>query len=70
MCIVDGRLWSTAGDGVRIYDTAGKMLGTIPVPEVPAKLCFGGKDGKTLFITARTSLYAVDAKVAGHFIDR
>lgn len=69
-CDVDGRLWSTAGDGVRIYDVSGKLLGTIPVPEVPANLCFGGKDGKTLFITARTSLYTVDVKVAGHFIDR
>ena len=69
-CDVDGRLWSTAGDGVRIYDVSGKLLGTIPVPEVPANLCFGGKDGKTLFITARTSLYAVEVKVAGHFIDR
>ena len=28
------------------------------------------KDGKTLFITARTSLYAIDVKVAGHFSDR
>jgi gluconolactonase len=69
-CDTDGRLWSSAGDGVRIYDTAGKLLGTIPVPEVPANLCFGGEDGKTLFITARTSLYAIDVKVAGHFIDR
>jgi gluconolactonase len=69
-CDADGRLWSTAGDGVRVHDTTGKLLGTIHVPEVPANLCFGGKDGKTLFITARTSLYAIDVKVAGHFIDR
>ena len=59
-----------AGDGVRIYGTTGKPSGTIPVPEVPANLCFGGRDGKTLFITARISLYAIDVKVAGHFIDR
>ena len=69
-CDADGRLWSTAGDGVRVYDTKGKLLGTIAVPEVPANLCFGGKNGSTLFITARSSLYAINVKVAGHFIDR
>jgi gluconolactonase len=35
------------------------------VPENPANLCFGGDDFKTLFITARTSLYSVRVKVAG-----
>lgn len=69
-CDVDGRLWSTAGDGLRIYNPDGKLLGTIAVPEVPANFCFGGADGRTLFITARTSLYAIDVRVAGHFIDR
>lgn len=64
-CDADGRVWSSAGDGVRIYDVSGKLLGTIPVPEVPANLCFGGKDGKTLFITARTSLYAIGVRVKG-----
>jgi gluconolactonase len=64
-CDVDGRLWSSAGDGVRIHDDSGKLLGTIPVPEVPANLCFGGAERKTLFITARTSLYAIEVRVKG-----
>ncbi len=62
---VQGNLYTTAGDGVRIYAPDGKKLATISVPEVPANLCFGGADGKTLFITARTSLYAVPVKVPG-----
>lgn len=65
-CDVDGRVWSSAGDGVKIFTPDGKLLGTIPVPESPANLCFGGADGKTLFITARTSLYAIDVLVKGH----
>lgn len=64
-CDADGRVWSSAGDGVKVFDTAGRLLGTIPVPETPANLCFGGADGKTLFITARTSLYAIDVRVKG-----
>lgn len=64
-CDADGRVWSSAGDGVRIYDDSGKLLGTIAVPEVPANLCFGGEDRKTLFITARTSLYAIEVRAKG-----
>lgn len=64
-CDAAGRVWSSAGDGVRVFDTSGKLLGTIPVPESPANLCFGGADGKTLFMTARTSLYAIDVRVKG-----
>jgi sugar lactone lactonase YvrE len=30
-----------------------------------ANFCFGGADRKTLFITARTSLYAIDVRVKG-----
>jgi gluconolactonase len=64
-CDADGRVWSSAGDGVRVFDASGKLLGTIAVPESPANLCFGGADGKTLFMTARTSLYAIEVRVKG-----
>jgi gluconolactonase len=37
----------------------------IAVPEGPANVTFGGDDYKTLFITARTSLYSVRMKNAG-----
>ncbi|MGI8966880.1 MAG: SMP-30/gluconolactonase/LRE family protein, partial [Limisphaerales bacterium] len=58
-CDKDGRIWSSAGDGVHIFAPDGLLIGKILVPETPANLCFGGNDGKTLFITARTSLYAI-----------
>jgi gluconolactonase len=61
----DGRLWSSAGDGVHIFDAKGALLGKILVPETPANLCFGGADGKTLFITARKSLYSIKVNVMG-----
>ena len=53
------------GDDVTIYNPDGNPIGSIAVPEAPANLTFGGEDGMTLFITARTSLYAVDMAVAG-----
>jgi len=51
--------------GVRVFDKSAKEIGIIPVPEMPANVSFGGKDRKTLFITARTSFYSVRTKYAG-----
>lgn len=62
-CDTDGRIWSSAGDGVQIFAPDGKLIGKILVQEAPANLCFGGEDGKTLFITARTSLYSIPVLV-------
>ena len=61
----DGRVWSSAGDGVHIFGPDGNRIGKILVGEAPANLCFGGNDGKTLFITARKSLYAIPVLVTG-----
>ena len=59
-----GNIYLT-GDGVAVYGPDGKKLETIAVPEGPANLKFGGPDKKTLFITARTSFYAVPMRVRG-----
>lgn len=64
-CDAHGNLWSSAGDGIHIFAPTGALIGKIPVPETPANLAFGGSDGKTLFITARTSLYAIKTNVPG-----
>jgi len=64
-CDTKGRIFSSAGDGVQIFSADGKLIGKILVPEVPANLCFGGGDGKTLFITARKSLYSIPVLVTG-----
>ncbi len=59
-----GNVYIAAGN-VFVYDSKGEKIDTIEVPERPASLVFGGKDNKTLFITARTSLYRVLAKYGG-----
>jgi gluconolactonase len=61
----DGRLYVTAGDGVHVFATDGRLLGKIRLPVCPANCAFGGPDGRTLFITARTNLYAVRLAAAG-----
>lgn len=57
----DGNLYLTE-DGVLVYDPTGKRIKKIEVPQRPANLCFWGKDGKTLFITARTGVYMTRVK--------
>lgn len=59
-CDAFGNVWSSAGDGVQIFDASGARVGRILVPETAANLAFGGPDGRTVFITASSSLYAVD----------
>ncbi len=59
-----GNLYLTRG-AVRVYSPSGESLGTIEVPEGPANVVFGGKDRKTLFITARKGFYAIPMKVRG-----
>jgi gluconolactonase len=61
----EGNLY-LVGRGVTVYDKSGNKLGTIPVPEGwTANICFGGKDFKTLFITASKGLYSLKMKVRG-----
>ncbi|HEY5299010.1 MAG TPA: SMP-30/gluconolactonase/LRE family protein [Verrucomicrobiae bacterium] len=61
----DGNLYLT-GDGVTIFDKTGKQIDHIDVNEKwTGNVSFGGKDHKTLFITASTSLYSMPMRVKG-----
>jgi gluconolactonase len=62
---VEGNVYCTGPGGVWVFSPDGSHLGTIHLPEIPANLAFGGPDRKTLFFTARTSLYAMRTKVPG-----
>jgi gluconolactonase len=60
-----GNIYSTGPGGFWIMSSEGKHLGTVRAPELPANLAFGDSDGKTLYLTARTSLYRIRLKIAG-----
>ena len=53
----DGKVYLAAGQ-IYIYRPDGTPAGEIDVPERPISIVFGGRDGRTLFILARTSLYS------------
>ncbi|MBM4045306.1 MAG: SMP-30/gluconolactonase/LRE family protein [Planctomycetes bacterium] len=60
-----GNLYVTGPGGTWVFDPTGRHLGTIVTAEVPANCAFGGPDRRTLFITARTSVYRVRVKTPG-----
>ena len=62
---MDGRIWTSAGDGVHCYDPDGTLLGKVLVPEPVANVVFGGLKRNRLFITATSSLYSVMLMVNG-----
>jgi gluconolactonase len=59
-----GNVYATGPGGVWIFSPEGKHLGTIQPSETPAN-CNWGDDGRTLYITAQTSLYRIRLAVAG-----
>lgn len=62
---VDGRVYCTGPGGTWVFAPDGARLGIIRTSEVPANLAFGGPDLRTLFLTARTSVYTLRVKVPG-----
>jgi sugar lactone lactonase YvrE len=61
----EGNVYVTGKGGIWVLNLEGRRLGIISVPELPANLCWGDRDWKTLYITARTSLYRVRLNIAG-----
>jgi gluconolactonase len=58
-----GNLYVTQG-GVRVYAPNGTLLGTLAAPGA-ANVAFGGPEHKTLYITATTTLFAVELEIPG-----
>jgi gluconolactonase len=62
---VDGRIWTSAGDGVHCYDPDGTLIGRVAVPETVANVVFGGLKRNRLYICGTTSLYAIMVQTNG-----
>ena len=75
-----GNLWTAAGialpkregesavnpPGIYIISPKGTLLGRIPIPEDQVtNMTFGGRDKKTLYVTAGKTLFRIPIKVAG-----
>ncbi len=61
----DGRIWSSAADGVHCLNPHGDLIGKVHIPEFVSNVCFGGAKLNRLFVTATSSLYSVYLNVNG-----
>jgi gluconolactonase len=60
-----GNLYLTREKNVLIYNRSGRRIAAIDLPDQPSNVTFGGRDKKTLFITAVTRLYSIEMNVRG-----
>jgi gluconolactonase len=62
---LEGNVYISGPRGLRIFSAGGTELGTIVLPEHPHNFAWGDRDGRTLYLTARSSIYRVHLKIAG-----
>ena len=60
-----GNIYCTGPGGFWIMSPDGKHIGTVKTQELPANLNWGDDDARTLYLTARTSLYRIRLNIAG-----
>jgi gluconolactonase len=59
-----GNVFCTGPGGIWICRPTGELLGRVILPEIPANLAWGD-DWRTLFVTARTSVYRLRTRTQG-----
>jgi gluconolactonase len=60
-----GNLYVCGPGGIWVLSAKGEHLGTLRLPEAPHNLAWGDEDGRTLYVTAQTSLYRVRLGIPG-----
>lgn len=67
-----GNIWVAVpgAKALQVVDPTGRTLGHVALRENPSNCAFGGADGRTLFITAQSSVYALPTLVEGHWLAR
>ncbi len=58
----EGNLYITS-ESVLVFNSKGKQIEDIKLPNRPTNVCFGGTDRSTLFITARTLFLSLEMRV-------
>lgn len=61
----EGRIWTSAGDGVHCITMEGQLIGKVLIPEGVANVVFGGAKRNRLFICGTSSLYSILLPVQG-----
>jgi len=60
-----GNVYCTGPGGFWVMDPAGKCLARVMPPELPSNFAWGDADCRTLYMTARTSVYRIRCNIPG-----
>ena len=60
-----GNLYVCGPGGIWVLSPEGEQLGILRLPEDPHNLAWGDEDGKTLYVTALTSIYRIRLGIPG-----
>jgi gluconolactonase len=60
-----GNLYVCGPGGIWILGPDGRHLGTLALPESPHNLAWGDADGRSLYVTALTSIYRIRTLIPG-----
>jgi gluconolactonase len=60
-----GNLYVCGPGGIWVLSPKGEHLGTLKLPETPHNLAWGDADGRTLYVTALTSVYRLRLEIPG-----
>ena len=61
----EGNIYATGPGGLWILSPEGEVYGVLKGPELPHNVAWGDADGRTLYLTARTGVYRIRAKIPG-----
>jgi gluconolactonase len=61
----EGLLFCSAPRGIQVFNAEGELAGRLYTPEIAANFTWGGPDMRTLYLTARTSLYSIRTAAEG-----
>jgi gluconolactonase len=62
---VAGNVYACGPGGIWVISAGGEHLGTLRLPEAPHNLAWGDADGRTLYVTALTSVYRLRLQIPG-----
>ena len=61
----EGNLYACGPGGIWVLASDGRHLGTLRLPESPHNLAWGDDDGRTLYVTALSSVYRIRLRIPG-----
>jgi gluconolactonase len=67
---IKGNIYVASDLGIQIFSPEGAYITKIAVQETPSNCDFGGKDFKTLYITAYKNLYSIDLNYPGYAVSK